>query len=110
MIGQRARDDLVPTRRRKGLLVRLENSKSRQCRGGRNESPRQGYIREAEAVGLNVGTPFPPLPVSLLQSSNESSTVDDSIDGPALKKLKTKRPQRDSNPCYSLERAVSWAG
>ena len=22
----------------------------------------------------------------------------------------TKRPQRDSNPCYSLERAVSWAG
>jgi hypothetical protein len=25
-------------------------------------------------------------------------------------KQENRRPQRDSNPCYSLERAVSWAG
>jgi hypothetical protein len=92
------------------VLDGTEHVRIMQRAGHKNFSTTQGYIREAEAVGLNVGTPFPPLPVSLLQSSNESSTVDDSIDGPALKKLKTKRPQRDSNPCYSLERAVSWAG
>jgi integrase len=92
------------------VLDGTEHVRIMQRAGHKNFSTTQGYIREAEAVGLNVGTPFPPLPVSLLQSSNESSTVDDSIDGPASKKLKAKRPQRDSNPCYSLERAVSWAG
>ncbi|HVZ34473.1 MAG TPA: tyrosine-type recombinase/integrase, partial [Polyangiaceae bacterium] len=76
------------------VLDGTEHVRIMQRAGHKNFSTTQGYIREAEAVGLNVGTPFPPLPVSLLQSSNESSTVDDSIDGPALKKLKTKRPQR----------------
>jgi integrase len=88
------------------VLDGTEHLRIMQRAGHQNFSTTQGYIREAEAVGLNVGTPFPPLPASLLQSS----TVDDSINDPASNKQKIGRPQRDSNPCYSLERAVSWAG
>ena len=38
-------------------------------RADHKNSTTQGYIREAEAIGLNVDTPFPPLPVSLLRST-----------------------------------------
>jgi integrase len=38
----------------------------KQRAGHKHFSTTEGYIREAEAVGLNVGNPFPPLPSSLL--------------------------------------------
>jgi integrase len=38
----------------------------KQRAGHKHFSTTEGYIREAEAVGLSVGAPFPPLPSSIL--------------------------------------------
>jgi integrase len=38
--------------------------------GHRNFDTTQGYIRTAEEIGVSVGTPFPPLPASLLGGPN----------------------------------------
>jgi hypothetical protein len=66
------------------------------------------YIREAESVGKVVGEPFPALPESLTTAPDKGLSGS-GTSGQASKKPDSKRPQRDSNPCYSLERAVSWA-
>jgi len=63
------------------VLDGTEHVRIMQRAGHRNFATTQGYIREAEAVGLDVGTPFPTLPASLVlgpqsvdrESSRESS-------------------------------------
>ena len=37
----------------------------------------EGYIREAEALGRNIGAPFPPLPTSLLGPAGEADDGDE---------------------------------
>jgi integrase len=66
----------------------------------------EGYIRDVQDYVGKVGKPFPALP-DILLSAGGSSQV---IDHPKRFQQENRRPQRDSNPCYSLERAVSWAG
>ncbi len=49
------------------VLDGTEHVRVMQRAGHRNFSTTQLYVREAEAVGIDVGTPFPPLPASLLE-------------------------------------------
>jgi integrase len=57
------------------VLDSTEHVRIMQRAGHRNFSTTQGYIREAEAVGLDIGAPFPTLPATLLKS-RESSTAE----------------------------------
>jgi hypothetical protein len=75
----------------------------------------QRYVRQAEAVGLASDPPFPALPLSLVWLESSPTRLRDGSGvlttwNSYSNTLQTERPQRDSNPCYSLERAVSWAG
>jgi len=85
-----------------------------QRAGHKNLSTTQIYIREAETLGISAGKPFPLVPSSLLDASPTGPGSGPSSgpggDEPAENLLDLQRPQGDSNPCYSLERAVSWAG
>jgi hypothetical protein len=45
----------------------------------------------------------------LAESAGDSSNGSFAVSDPASFWIEL-RPQGDSNPCYSLERAVSWAG
>lgn len=75
-----------------------------QSAGRAHFATTQGYIRAAEDHQAGFGHPFPTLPDSLNRTQQTHadflSCGDDSTNW---------RPRRDSNPCYSLERAVSWA-
>jgi hypothetical protein len=51
-----------------------------QRAGHLNFSTTQGYIREAEAVGIDAGAPFPPLPSALSQSAVTGSWSADQRD------------------------------
>lgn len=48
------------------VLAGTDHVRVMQRAGHRNFSTTQGYVREADAVGLDAGEPFPPLPRSLL--------------------------------------------
>ncbi len=90
------------------VLAGTEPLRVQQRAGHKNFGTTQGYIRTAEELGVSVGEPFPTLPASLVDPlldpvSEEPSQVCEVA-------RDSGRPQRDSNPCYSLERAVSWAG
>jgi len=89
------------------VLAGTDHIRIMQRAGHRNFSTTQGYIREAEAVGIDAGAPFPALPreLSLILSRQPQKTRNAHQSGSEM-----RRPQRDLNPCYSLERAVSWAG
>jgi hypothetical protein len=50
------------------VLDGTERARMMQRAGHRNFSTTQGYIREAEALGENVGQPFNELPASLLST------------------------------------------
>ena len=76
--------------------------------GHKNFSTTLVYIREAEAIGYAPGEPFPALPESLQKAPRKGPVSDSGVKTARIKR-KRGRPQRDSNPCYSLERAVSWA-
>jgi len=71
-----------------------------QAAGHEKYDTTDGYIRTARLFIGRVGGPFPTLPGESLHR----------IDHLLAKSAKPLRPQGDSNPCYSLERAVSWAG
>lgn len=76
--------------------------------GHENMSTTMGYVREAEALEYLRTDVFPPLPEELF-------LPDILPEGPATwatlrNDYYFKRPQRDSNPRNSLERAGSWAG
>lgn len=96
------------------VLAGTEPLRVQQRAGHREFSTTQGYIRTAEELGANVGDPFPSLPASLFPGpgvgpeGGPSTPSDRTIEHE--NSLISERPQRDLNPCYSLERAVSWAG
>jgi integrase len=97
------------------VLARTEHLKIQQRAGHKSFSTTQGYIRTAEELGASIGAPFPALPDSLLAigplhgpEGGPQSDSRNEIEGDS--RGKARRPQRDLNPCYSLERAVSWAG
>ena len=91
------------------MAVRGDEPQKIQARAGHTDfKTTQGYIREAEIHQSGFGEPFGALPARLstefclrvLPTETENSGKDADF----------LRPQRDSNSCYSLERAVSWAG
>ncbi len=59
------------------VLDGTEHVRIMQRAGHRNFSTTQGYIREAEAVGVNVGRPFAPLPPSVLGGAGGGTFVPD---------------------------------
>ncbi len=74
------------------VLARTEHVRIMQRAGHRNFSTTQGYIREAEAVGLDAGEPFPPLPPSLRGQSGHS------LSGPLPQELPQRSGPRVSEP------------
>jgi len=95
------------------VLAKTEALVIMQRAGHKNLSTTQIYIREAETLGVSAGKPFPAFPSSLFASPTGPGSGPSSGPGgddSAEKMLDSQRPQGDSNPCYSLERAVSWAG
>jgi len=86
--------------------VRGDDALKIQSRAGhRGFATTQSYIAAAEMVRDQFGNPFPDLPAGLNRSAQWI--------GPELsvgENSENWRPRRDLNPCYSLERAVSWAG
>ena len=81
------------------VLAGTEHLRVMQRAGHANFTTTQGYIREAEAVGLSVGVPFPPLPSSLVAGHSSRSIVPSGGGGPKVRDTeeKTRRPERDSN-------------
>lgn len=92
------------------VLAGTEHVRIMQRAGHANFSTTQLYIREAESVGVQVGEPFPPLPAALKEKATGNGLSGASSPQVSDTRAENGRPQRDSNPCYSLERAVSWAG
>jgi integrase len=98
------------------VLAGTEHLKIQQRAGHKSFSTTQGYIRSAEELGASIGDPFPPMPASLTtapDSGGESEGESENglgSESSENSRGKMRRPQRDLNPCYSLERAVSWAG
>ncbi len=91
------------------MAVRGDEPQKIQARAGHASfSTTQGYIREAEVLTEGFGEPFGPLPSRLGQKFCLRVLPTDKKS--SQKQGKNGRPQRDSNSCYSLERAVSWAG
>ncbi len=88
-----------------------EPLKIMQRAGHLHFSTTQGYIRAAEELGHAVGAAdvFAPLPDGVFSAgiSAEGPAAWANLRGSQWKGL---RPQRDSNPRNSLERAGSWAG
>lgn len=100
-----------------------------QWRGGHTDfKTTQGYIAAGANLGAKFGTPFPPLPPSLLVQPSEADDVtlpsdaradDAEAPGPNSDHQKDEspenldspgdswRPQRDLNPCYRRERPMS---
>jgi integrase len=90
--------------------------------GHANLATTEHYIRRGREAG-GLGTPFPELPGDLISERPKCPTEKPEgnagpnratvLAHPTAKSLrgfrKRQRPQRDLNPCYSLERAVSWA-
>jgi hypothetical protein len=77
--------------------------------GHENMAATMGYVREAEALECLRGEVFPALPPELFLPGilPEGPTQWGQLHGNTKKH---GRPQRDSNPRNSLERAGSWAG
>ena len=77
--------------------------------GHENMATTMGYVREAEALEYLRSDVFPPLPPELFLPGilPEGPLLWGQLGG-IIKK--NGRPQRDSNPRNSLERAGSWAG
>ncbi len=91
------------------MAVRGDEPQKIQARAGHSSfTTTQGYIREAEVLRDGFGEPFGPLPSRLGQKF--CLRVLPTGEKSSQKQGKNVRPQRDSNSCYSLERAVSWAG
>jgi integrase len=71
------------------VLAGTDHVRIMQRAGHRSFSTTQGYVHDVGDVRLgNDESPFPALPASLVQSSGESSALDDSIHDRASKKLK----------------------
>lgn len=84
------------------VLAGTEHVRVQQRAGHKHFSTTQGYIREAETLGVAVGEPFPALPSSMIGSAEGPSggpTGGPGNHDPAEIKRETQRPQGDSNGC-----------
>jgi hypothetical protein len=65
-----------------------------QRAGHKNFSTTQGYIRAAEAVGINVGAPFPPLPAELTGDVGDAEAA--GSESPSESKSESEDPGDDT--------------
>ena len=91
-------------------LAGTDHVRIMQRAGHTNFKTTLGYTHAVEDLQLGDGElPFPTLPDSFLVGHGWATKRPTPLQVSETVSEK-RRPQRDSNPCYSLERAVSWAG
>jgi len=93
------------------MLPEMTGFDIRDYAGHTELSTTDKYVRRGRKARDSVAAPFGPIPPSLLDVPIGNDRISTPLpSNVSTLKKKVWRPQRDSNSCYSLERAVSWAG
>jgi integrase len=82
------------------VLAGTDHVRIMQRAGHRNFSTTQGYIREAEAVGLDAGAPFPTLPPELSQKLSQLEAAPAKLSISKKKRSVPKGIRTWSNPDF----------
>lgn len=78
-----------------------------QRAGHKDFKTTQGYIREAEAVGLGVGVPFPPLPDSLIVAAHSGRAALSDRESPGKKARNAASPTGFEGPAGRRSRSTT---